>query len=172
MSSCVSRPPTWRSSARSAAPARSGVSREPASLQRTRLGGSGGAAPDGALAARVLQTGEMGFATLTDWEYYGGARNPLDPATPSRTLDASGTTVRLFAARVARGSLQGARVQLKEFFPRAEDIARQELRVYTDLIQSCPGSPRAPARPPRALALAPLQLISPPPTPPHPPHRL
>jgi hypothetical protein len=138
-------------------------------LQRTRLGGSGGAAPDGALAACARQTGEMGFATLTDWEYYGGARNPLDPATPSRTLDASGTTVRLFAARVARGSLQGARVQLKEFFPRAEDIARQELRVYTDLIQSCPGSPRAPRAPARsrARALAPLQLI-PPPLPPPP----
>ena len=111
----------------------------------------------------------MGFATLTDCEYYGGARNPLDPATPSRTLDASGTTVRLFAARVARGSLQGARVQLKEFFQRAEDIARQELRVYTDLIQSCPGSPRAPqraparARPgPRGPARVPREAMTPP----------
>lgn len=39
------------------------------------------------------QTGEMGFATVTDWEYYGGQRNPLDLNTPARTLDTSGTTV-------------------------------------------------------------------------------
>eukprot|EP00287_Rhodomonas_sp_CCMP768_P011246 CAMPEP_0196721128 /NCGR_PEP_ID=MMETSP1091-20130531/3771_1 /TAXON_ID=302021 /ORGANISM="Rhodomonas sp., Strain CCMP768" /LENGTH=575 /DNA_ID=CAMNT_0042062529 /DNA_START=9 /DNA_END=1736 /DNA_ORIENTATION=+ len=79
------------------------------------------------------QVGEMGYATVTDWEYYT-PRNPLDPEAPSRTYEASGAAVRLFEAKIARGSLMNARVLLKEYFPRAREIAEQELRVYTDLV--------------------------------------
>eukprot|EP00286_Rhodomonas_abbreviata_P011225 CAMPEP_0181332828 /NCGR_PEP_ID=MMETSP1101-20121128/25326_1 /TAXON_ID=46948 /ORGANISM="Rhodomonas abbreviata, Strain Caron Lab Isolate" /LENGTH=521 /DNA_ID=CAMNT_0023442547 /DNA_START=221 /DNA_END=1786 /DNA_ORIENTATION=+ len=81
------------------------------------------------------QVGEMGYATVIDWEYYT-PRNPLDPESPSRTYEASGPAVRLFEARIARGSLRNARVLLKEYFPKAREIAEQELRVYTDLVNA------------------------------------
>ncbi|KAJ1494975.1 hypothetical protein T484DRAFT_1764239 [Baffinella frigidus] len=49
-------------------------------------------AADMEILGQAPPTGEMGFATVTDWEYYGGQRNPLDLNTPARTLDTSGTT--------------------------------------------------------------------------------
>jgi hypothetical protein len=85
------------------------------------------------------QVGEMGYATITDWEYYL-ARNPLDPNQPLRTVDAAGPSVRLWEARVARGPLRNARMLLKEYFASARDVAETELRVYTDLVDTYPRS--------------------------------
>jgi len=81
--------------------------------------------------------GEMGFATITDWEYYT-PRNPLDPNQPSRTIQKNSLSVRLFEGKISSGSLRNSRVLLKEFFPSARSIAEQELRVYTDLVESLP----------------------------------
>jgi hypothetical protein len=85
------------------------------------------------------QVGEMGYATITDWEYYQ-ARNPLDPNQPLRTVDAAGPSLRLWEARVARGPLRNARMLLKEYFASARDVAETELRVYTDLVDTYPRS--------------------------------
>ena len=86
----------------------------------------------------------MGFATITDWEYYeteGARRNPLDPNQPLRTVaELDGPAVRLWEARVARGPLRNTRMLLKEFLPAARDVAEQELRVYTDLVDTFPAS--------------------------------
>ncbi|CAN0511912.1 unnamed protein product, partial [Ectocarpus sp. 8 AP-2014] len=54
--------------------------------------------------------GELGFVEITDWEY-NRQTSPVDPSTPSRTLNSSGTTVRLFEAR----TYGNAKVVLKEF---------------------------------------------------------
>ena len=40
-------------------------------------------------------------------------------------MEAAGPSVRLFEARVARGSLMGARLLLKEYLPVARDVAQQ-----------------------------------------------
>lgn len=70
------------------------------------------------------------------WEYFGESpRNPMDPTTPSRTVETQGPSIRLFEARVARGSLMGARMLLKEYFPGAKELATQELRVYSDIVE-------------------------------------
>lgn len=89
----------------------------------------------------LRQVGEMGYATITDWEYYerdGLRRNPLDPEQPLRTVDQAGPAVRLWEARVARGPLRNARMLLKEYLPAAKEVAEQELRVYTDLVDTYP----------------------------------
>ena len=75
------------------------------------------------------QVGQLGFATETEWQYYGGTRNPLDPSQPARTVEASGISVRLFDA-VLDG---GERILLKEFLSPAVDIGEQELAVYEHL---------------------------------------
>jgi hypothetical protein len=85
----------------------------------------------------LRQVGEMGYATITDWEYYG-SRNPLDPNQPLRTVDQAGPAVRLWEARVARGPLRNARMLLKEYLPTACEVAEQELRVYADLVDTFP----------------------------------
>jgi len=87
----------------------------------------------------LRQVGEMGYATITDWEYYQG-RNPLDPNQPLRTVDQAGPAVRLWEARVARGPLKNTRMLLKEFLPDAREVAEQELRVYTDLVDTYPAT--------------------------------
>jgi hypothetical protein len=87
----------------------------------------------------VRQVGEMGYATITDWEYYQG-RNPLDPNQPLRTVDQAGPAVRLWEARIARGPMKNARMLLKEYLPAAKEVAEQELRVYTDLVDTFPSS--------------------------------
>lgn len=87
----------------------------------------------------LRQVGEMGYATITDWEYYQG-RNPLDPSQPLRTVDEAGPAVRLWEARVARGPLRNARMLLKEYLASAREVAEQELRVYTDLVDTFPPS--------------------------------
>lgn len=83
----------------------------------------------------LRQVGEMGYATITDWEYYQG-RNPLDPNQPLRTVDQAGPAVRLWEAKVARGPLKNSRMLLKEYLPAAREVAEQELRVYTDLVDT------------------------------------
>lgn len=56
---------------------------------------------------------------------YNRQTSPLDPSTPPRTLESSGTTVRLFEAR----TYANARVVLKEFLPLAKRLAQRELQV-------------------------------------------
>ena len=48
--------------------------------------------------------------------------------------------MRLWEARVARGPLRNARMLLKEYFSSAREVAETELRVYTDLVDTYPGS--------------------------------
>jgi hypothetical protein len=78
------------------------------------------------------QVGQLGFATETEWQYYGGRRNPLDPSQPARTVEASGISVRLFDATLYR---DGGRILLKQFLPMAVDIGERELAVYTHLYE-------------------------------------
>ncbi|KAL1512272.1 hypothetical protein AB1Y20_005534 [Prymnesium parvum] len=75
------------------------------------------------------QVGQLGFATETEWQYYGGPRNPLDPSQPARTVEASGISVRLFDALLGSGE----RVLLKEFLAPALDIGERELAVHEHL---------------------------------------
>ena len=55
----------------------------------------------------------------------GRRRRRCARRTPSRTVEAAGPSVRLFEARIARGSLMGARLLLKEYLPAARDVAQQ-----------------------------------------------
>lgn len=73
------------------------------------------------------QVGSIGFATETEWQYEG-RRNPLDPSQPARTLEASGTSVRLFDAEFS-----GRRILLKEYMGDVDEIGKNELRVYEHL---------------------------------------
>lgn len=59
---------------------------------------------------------------------YNRQTSPIDPSTPSRTLNPSGTTIRLFEAR----TFTNARVILKEFLPKAKRLAKRELQVKVD----------------------------------------
>lgn len=56
---------------------------------------------------------------------YNRRTSPVDPSTPSRTLNSSGTTVRLFEAR----TYGNAKVVLKEFLPRGLKLAYREIEV-------------------------------------------
>ncbi|CAM9659551.1 unnamed protein product, partial [Phaeothamnion confervicola] len=76
--------------------------------------------------------GELGFIEITDWEYYGGRSNPLDPTTPTRTWNTSGTAVRLFDAKTSKNE----RVILKEFLPDMRDIAMAEAEMHERLTSS------------------------------------
>ncbi|CAM9866824.1 unnamed protein product [Choristocarpus tenellus] len=76
--------------------------------------------------------GELGFMEITDWEYYGRETTPLDPSTPSRTINNSGTTVRLFEARTPSDE----RVVLKEFFPDATSLAQNEMEIFEFLLEA------------------------------------
>ena len=57
-------------------------------------------------AAFTIQriVGQLGFATEVEWQYYADGekknRNPLDPNQPSRTVEASGISVR--SSRITR----------------------------------------------------------------------
>jgi hypothetical protein len=83
----------------------------------------------GAFIIRRL-VGQVGFATETEWSYTADglpvAANPLDPAQPKRTVEASGASIRLFDAKLDNG----VRVMLKEFIgAEAHAIGeRQQLR--------------------------------------------
>lgn len=56
---------------------------------------------------------------------YNQQTSPVDPSTPSRTLNSSGTTVRLFEAKTYTNS----RLVLKEFLPKAVQLAQREIEV-------------------------------------------
>ncbi|KAG5180494.1 hypothetical protein JKP88DRAFT_349571 [Tribonema minus] len=87
-------------------------------------------------APRDLQikrfVGEMGFMEITDWEYFGGGRNPLDPSAPQRTVSKGGATVRLFEASTPAAE----RVLLKEFPAAVAQLAGNELSVHQRLARS------------------------------------
>eukprot|EP00904_Undaria_pinnatifida_P003714 jgi/Undpi1/13343/HiC_scaffold_8.g03002.m1 len=87
--------------------------------------------------------GELGFVEITDWEY-NRKTSPIDPETPSRTLNSSGTTVRLFEAR----TYTNARVVLKEFLPKALRLAYRELEINERLLDAWEGRNGATGRPP------------------------
>ncbi|CAN0000646.1 unnamed protein product, partial [Scytosiphon promiscuus] len=75
--------------------------------------------------------GELGFVEITDWEY-NRKTSPVDPTTPSRTVNSSGTTVRLFEAR----TYGNVKVVLKEFLPRGLKLAYRELEINDRLIDA------------------------------------
>ena len=74
--------------------------------------------------------GQLGFATEVEWQYYADGekrnRNPLDPNQPSRTVEASGISVRLFQGEL----FGGEKVLLKEYLSCARDIGENELSMY------------------------------------------
>ncbi|CAM9840540.1 unnamed protein product [Chrysoparadoxa australica] len=74
--------------------------------------------------------GEQGVITITDWEYYGGKANPLDPNQPARTWDSSGTKVRLFAGKAGT-----VKLLLKEFYPDVTSLRDNELKIQ-ELLQA------------------------------------
>ena len=83
-------------------------------------------------AAFTIQriVGQLGFATEVEWQYYADGekknRNPLDPNQPSRTVEASGISVRLFQGEL----FGGEKVLLKEYLSCARDIGENELSMY------------------------------------------
>ncbi|CAM9195850.1 unnamed protein product [Ascophyllum nodosum] len=87
--------------------------------------------------------GELGFVEITDWEY-DRQTSPADPSTPSRTLNSSGTTARLFEAR----TYANARVVLKEFLPRASKLALREIQINERLLEAWEARNGANGRPP------------------------
>jgi len=71
---------------------------------------------------------EMGFKTITEWEYYGENVNPL---APKRTTETNGATVRLYeATMVSPPELRNARVLLKEFLQPGRELAKNEIQAY------------------------------------------
>ncbi len=64
-------------------------------------------------------------------------------------MEAAGASVRLFEARVARGSLMGARMLLKEYLPAARDVARQASGRGRGSSRPAPPSGRPGPRPAR-----------------------
>lgn len=84
------------------------------------------------------QVGQLGFATETEWQYYA-PRNPLDPSQPTRTVEASGISVRLFEAALDGGD----RVLLKQFLKPAVPIGQRELALHKQLAPLPPPSPLA-----------------------------
>lgn len=76
--------------------------------------------------------GSLGFTTQTDWEYEDietGASvrpNPLDTSLPTRTIQESGSTVRVFIGEARDGS----RLLLKEYLPEGASLAETELEAY------------------------------------------
>ena len=83
----------------------------------------------GAITVR-RQLGQLGFATETEWDYFGGERNPLDPNQPQRTVESQPMVVRLFDARLT----DGRRILLKEFIGGTREIGQNELDVYSYLL--------------------------------------
>lgn len=73
--------------------------------------------------------GDLGFVEVVDWEYYGAPRNPLDPATPTRSVEAKGTGARLFEGRLRSGE----RVLLKEHLPAARELGLNEMKMLKRL---------------------------------------
>ena len=82
------------------------------------------------------QVGQLGFATETEWDYFGGERNPLDPNQPQRTVESQPMVVRLFDAQL----IDGRRVLLKEFIGGTREIGQNELDVYSYLLSGGSGS--------------------------------
>ena len=89
----------------------------------------------GAITVR-RQLGQLGFATETEWDYFGGERNPLDPNQPQRTVESQPMVVRLFDAQL----IDGRRVLLKEFIGGTREIGQNELDVYSYLLSGGSGS--------------------------------
>jgi len=81
------------------------------------------------LAAEDIQirrfVGELGFIEITDWEYFGQKRNPLDTSMPSRTIEKKGVAARLFEGKLVTGE----RVLLKEHFEQAKQLGMNELSI-------------------------------------------
>eukprot|EP00752_Nemacystus_decipiens_P006660 g5987.t2 len=102
------------------------------------------------------QDGEL-VATAVDFFISGRAgglgeydrqTSPVDPSTPSRTLNPSGTTVRLFEAR----TYGNAKVVLKEFLPKALKLAYREIEINDRLLDAWESKNGPGGRPP-VLAL-------------------
>lgn len=90
------------------------------------------------------QIGQLGFATEVEWQYSRDgaavAPNPLDPAQPKRTVEASGISVRLFDAALD----DGTRILLKEFIGDARSIGKNEIDVYQLLYDNAKAAGRPP----------------------------
>lgn len=78
--------------------------------------------------------GQQGYATITDWEYYGD-KNPL---APTRTVEASQPAVRLYEARITSNfpRLYNARVMLKEFLSGGLELGVNEAEAYKILYEA------------------------------------
>lgn len=78
--------------------------------------------------------GQQGYATITDWEYYGGK----DPLAPTRTVQPSSPSIRLYDARIT-GSiprLYNTRVMLKEFLKEGTELGVNEAEAYKILYEA------------------------------------
>lgn len=78
--------------------------------------------------------GQQGYATITDWEYYG----PRDPLAPTRTIQPSTPSIRLYEARIASSlpRLYNARVMLKEFLKDGVQLGVNEAEAYRILYEA------------------------------------
>lgn len=78
--------------------------------------------------------GQQGYATITDWEYYGGR----DPLAPTRTIQPSEPAVRLYEARITSSfpRLYNARVMLKEFLKDGIELGVNEAEAYKLLYEA------------------------------------
>lgn len=78
--------------------------------------------------------GQQGYATITDWEYYGGK----DPLAPTRTVQPSVPSIRLYDARITspRPLLYNARVMLKEFLKDGVELGVNEAEAYKILYEA------------------------------------
>jgi len=71
--------------------------------------------------------------SVTEWQYYGGTRDPTDPKQPQRTVEVSGTAVRLYEGKILNGVRANARVLLKEYLPAGLEAAVNEAEAYKSL---------------------------------------
>lgn len=78
--------------------------------------------------------GQQGYATITDWEYYG----TRSPTAPTRTVQPSEPAVRLYDARIVGGNprLYNARVVLKEFLGAGVQLGVNEASAYRTLYEA------------------------------------
>lgn len=78
--------------------------------------------------------GQQGYATITDWEYYG----PRSPLSPNRTVEPAKASIRLYEARITSSlpRLYNTRVLLKEFQAGAIEIGVTEAQAYQVLYEN------------------------------------
>jgi len=89
--------------------------------------------------------GSQGFSEITDWQYFDEdnknvAPPPFDPRSPKRTVESSGSVVRLFSGVIAgvegqkrRSRGEDIRVLIKEFDSSLRKVAANEASVLTQL---------------------------------------